>query len=114
MGSCCTSGEKPLKKIRSNNAIIDLPTQPTQQTNKIIIVTPHTKKPVPQLKKLTNNPLYKRRRRKSLNDAKLHEIPQLASYRQKRLTTNSELEKIKNRLYLNTFSINGQANSKAL
>jgi len=87
MGSYCSHNSKNLRKIQTNE-IVDLPVPKKRISNKVVIVSPPAKKPVPQLKRLQNNPLYKRRRRKSLNDATLsHESTQTLIRNKKRLTT---------------------------
>jgi len=102
MGSCCTNNVKAAKIIKTDE-IIDLTTNDKQnQKNQVVIVTPQTRRTVPQLKKLQNNPLYKRRRRKSLNDATLsNDLQKNVVVRKKRLTMSSNMELIKNKLFTN-------------
>lgn len=83
MGSCCSYRTKSNRK---SNEIINLPS--AERPTKVIIVNPKHR-PVPQLKKLQNNPLYKKRRRKSMTDAKLSiDSLKTADSRKKRLTTD--------------------------
>lgn len=68
MGSCCSYKTKSTQKF-SKNEIIDIPGKKNLK-QKIIVISPQEPRSVPKLKKLQNNPLYKRRRRKSLDEYK--------------------------------------------
>lgn len=99
MGSCCSYRSKMNKKVKTDE-IINLSTNERQNQNHVIIVTPQSRRAVPQLKRLQSNPLYRRRRRKSLNDAKLTaDLRKIHDTPRKRLSMNPGADIIQNRLF---------------
>ena len=99
MGSCCSYRSKINRKVKTDE-IINLSTNEKQNQTHVIIVTPQSKRTVPQLKRLQSNPLYRRRRRKSLNDAKLTaDLRKIYDTPRKRLSMNTGADLIQNRLF---------------
>ena len=101
MGSCCSYRSKMNKKVKTTDEIINLSTNEKQNKTQVIIVSPQSKRTVPQLKRLQSNPLYRRRRRKSLNDAKLTaDLRKVQDTPRKRLSMNPGANIIQNKLFL--------------
>lgn len=109
MGSCCTYNR--IKKVKSGE-IIDLVEKKSLPERKVVIITPREKKPVPHLKKLQSNPLYKRRRRKSLSDMDKNKASNFNIPERKRLTVDGYSQNIRKKIIMNTLGINDVKNAK--
>lgn len=97
MGSCCTYSRP--KKAKCEEIInVSEKNKIVPEKKKIVVITPREKREVPHLKKLQSNPLYRRRRRKSLTDVK--ETQKINQNLKKRATIDSNFDQIRNKLIL--------------